>query len=171
MRDVKRYLLLLIFALLGLALQSVWRFTFPYVPYLCPQLLLIIVVFLSFNDISIKGVFAAFFLGLLVDLSSGIALGPWAGAYTVAYTGLALISQGLFADSGLAVMMGSLMSSVVAGITFALLSFGFTGGPSSAILGLGIEAVATAICAPLVFSLFKFIFYRTRLFRVTTGFD
>jgi len=171
MKEGRRFIIFFLVAISGLIIQSSFRFYFPALRHFCPQLLFILVIFLSFQDSSTKGVLCSFFLGLLLDISSGMVIGPWAGAYTLSYTAVALVSQGIFADSAFAVIFSTFVAYLISGLTFVLLSFSFTGGSTSAMLGIFIEAFATALVAPLVFYLLKFLLKNSRLHRRSSSFE
>jgi rod shape-determining protein MreD len=170
MKEVRSFTIFFLVAVSGLIIQSSFKFYLPALRYFCPQLLFILVVFLSFQDSSAKGVLCSFFLGLVLDISSGMVIGPWAGAYTVSYTAVALLSQGIFADSAFAVIVSTFVSYLISGLIFVLLSFSFTGGSTSAMLGILIEAFTTALVAPLVFPLLKVLLKNSRLSRRGSSF-
>jgi rod shape-determining protein MreD len=89
-----------------------------------PQGLLVCVAFLAFYEFSVVGVVTAFLLGLLLDMSSGVALGPWAGSYTIVYAVFAFLSQRLFVESRLVAMVVVLVATLLAGGAFLALASG-----------------------------------------------
>ena len=69
---------------------------------LVPQLVVVLVVSLAFSEVSVFGCVMTFVLGLLMDFSSAMLVGPWAGALVVVYGVLAVLSHRLFIESGVA---------------------------------------------------------------------
>jgi rod shape-determining protein MreD len=88
---------------------------------LIPQLLVILVVSLSFAEVNAFGCVMSFVMGLLLDFSSAILIGPWAGSFVVLYCALALLSRRLFIDSGVAAMVITFGSVVVTNVLSSLL--------------------------------------------------
>ena len=125
-----------------------------------PDIVLILVVFISFFQATLRGALLAFLLGLLVDLSSATILGPRAGAYIFIFGFLSSISQRLFIESNLAVLGSAFCASLVAQFVYVVIFFEFH--PSHTftlwpyfIWSTLLEAVSTAIIAPGVFWLLK----------------
>lgn len=116
-----------------------------------PQGVLVCVVFLAFYEFSLAGVALAFFLGLLLDLSSGVLLGPWAGSYVIVYSVFAFLSQRLFVESAVVAMAVVAIATVLAGVAFLLLAFEYQAVGREDLVMLGGQAVASAFIAPLVF--------------------
>ena len=117
--------------------------------YLLPQLALLVVVQAAFLEHGVQGVAASFLIGLALDFSSALLVGPWAGAFVAVYAGLTIVSRGLFVDSALVTVLAAFLSSVAAGVFFSVLS------PNSDLSALGhilhiiSQAAVTAACAPL----------------------
>jgi|688.fasta_scaffold06265_6 rod shape-determining protein MreD len=111
----------LIFGFVALVLQgALSQLGLPVV--VLPQLMLLVVIGAAFSGSSVPGVISAFLLGILLDLSSAVLVGPWAGAFVAVYAGLALVSQRLFLESGLVAAFVAFVAAIVAGTFFALLS-------------------------------------------------
>jgi len=89
-----------------------------------PQGLLVCVVFLAFHEFSVMGAVLAFLLALLLDMSSGLALGPWAGSYTLVYAVFAFLSQRLLVESRLVAMLVVAAASLLSGGAFLALASG-----------------------------------------------
>ena len=70
-----------------------------------PNLLLILMVYLSFYDGEPGDALLAFLLGLELDLDSLDLLGPWAGAYVLVFGVLVLLSQRIFIESAVVVLV------------------------------------------------------------------
>jgi rod shape-determining protein MreD len=119
--------------------------------WLIPQGVLVCVVFLAFYEFSLAGVVMAFLLGLSLDMSSGVLLGPWAGSYVVVYAILAFLSQRLFVESALVAMLVVASATVIAGVLFLLLAFEYQAVTREDFLLLVGQAFASALIAPFVF--------------------
>lgn len=150
----RRALFILIVGLLSIVLQGTFlKLVQP--SMLVPNLPLIVVVYLGFNEANRFGALMAFLVGLELDLYSGILLGPWAGTFVVVFTALSIISQRLFVDSLTVVFLATFLSSLVSCLLFVLLSSQFNptlaGGVSISFL----EALISGVCAPLVFLLLQ----------------
>ena len=120
--------------------------------WLMPQGLLVCVVFLGFYECSIAGAVCAFLLGLMLDMSSGIVLGPWAGAYTALYLALTFLSQRLFVESIMVAMSTAALSNVFAGGLFLVLAFENQVLSFDDVLTLLGQGIASAFVVPLVFA-------------------
>ena len=121
---------------------------------LIPQLLIILVVALSFSEANAFGCFMSFSIGLLLDFSSAMLIGPWAGSCVVVFGVLAMLSQRLFIDSGIAAMVITFSSVVVATVLFSLLGSEYpalTWEYPQKVFG---QALVTAAIAPIVLSFF-----------------
>ena len=165
MRDTKQLFALFGLAIFALSIQSLVRFYQSSIPFSCPQLILILVFYTGFTIRDVRGLLLSFFLGLLNDFATGLVVGPWAGAYTVVYTLLALISQGVFTEAISTIVVGALVANVVATSTYVLLSFSFTGGSSAAVFGVIVESLVTAIVAPVIFAFIRWFFRKLGLSR------
>lgn len=141
-------------ALCGLFLQgSLLRFVLP--DLLAPNLVLILVVFLGFFEVSPLGAILVFLIGLISDLCSGVALGPLAGSYSIVFGILATLSTRLFVESKAAVAMAVFLSSLLNGLVFFTLSYHFSLTGGLPIWSLLVEALITALLAPLTFMVLK----------------
>jgi rod shape-determining protein MreD len=142
-------LLAVLYALVAIALQGILGHL-GLVDRFIPQFLLIFVVYLSFVEANAFGCVMSFIVGLLLDLSSAVLIGPWAGSFVVIFCVLALLSRRLFIDSGLAAMVITFASVVVANILFSLFGSEYpalTVEYPQKVLG---QALITALIAPLV---------------------
>lgn len=115
---------------------------------LLPQLMLLVVVGAAFSGSSVRGVVSAFILGLLLDFSSALLVGPWAGAFVTVYAGLALVSQRLFLESGIVSAVVAFIAALVASTFFALLSPQSDLASWHHIVQILAQASVTAVCAP-----------------------
>ena len=147
--------------------KSVWMFLYAIVALaaqgmighlglpdmLIPQLLVIMVVALSFSEVNAFGCIMCFGIGLLLDFSSAVLLGPWAGSCVVVFGILALLSQRLFIDSGIAAMVITFCSVVAANVLFSLFGSEYpalTWEYPQKVLG---QAIITAVLSPLILGL------------------
>jgi rod shape-determining protein MreD len=117
-----------------------------------PQLLVVVVVSLAFSEVNAFGGVMAFVLGLLLDFSSAVLVGPWAGAFVVVFGALALLSHRLFIESGVVAMVISGFAVIAANLLFSVLGAEYpiiTWEYPQRIIG---QAVVTALCAPVLLS-------------------
>jgi rod shape-determining protein MreD len=137
--------------------------------WLMPQGLLVCAVFLAFYEFSVRAACAAFCIGLLLDMSSAVLLGPWAGAYVLVYLCVAFLSQRLFVESRVVAMFVVAGSAVLATGIFLVLSstrevswgeFGFM------VLG---QALASAAVTPLIFAALRRVGQRSGIATMTRG--
>jgi rod shape-determining protein MreD len=152
-------LLVIIGGLIATALQGVLlHLGIP--PYLLPQLLVLLIVFLSFTEMSVFGSFLAFSLGLILDFSSTILIGPWAGAMVAAYGILALLSQRLFIDSPVVAIVTTFTAVVFVNLLYMALAYEYRPAEWAYVAQALGEAFVTALMAPLVFGFLKRRFKR-----------
>lgn len=148
---MKKFLVFLFLGLLGAVAQgALMRVGLP--SFLVPQFSLLIVIFLAFSDVSLFGCVMAFTLGLLMDFSSAMLVGPWAGAFVVVYGVLATLSHRLFIESALASMFITFVSVVGASLIFSVLGTEYphvSVGFALQVLG---QAFVTASFAPWALS-------------------
>jgi rod shape-determining protein MreD len=161
-----RFVVCFLLAVALLIAQSVLRhLLLP--EWLVPQGLLICAVFLAFYEFSFLGAVAAFLLGFLLDLSSGVLLGPWAAAYVVVYGVFAFLSQRLFVESRAVSMVVVAMATLLSGIVFLSLAFEYQAVTLSELAMLTGQAASSAVLTPFVFKILKFAWRRPD--RVLTG--
>lgn len=118
--------------------------------WLIPQGLVACVMFVAFFECSVAGAFAAFGLGLLLDLTSATLLGPWAGAFVCVYALVAFISQRLFVESALVAMVVSATCTVLAGCIYLVLAFEYQSISLEDLATLLGQAAATAAITPAI---------------------
>jgi len=147
-----RALVILAYAIAAIAAQGMLgHLGFP--SALIPQLLIILVVALSFSEVNAFGCVMSFAIGLLLDFSSATLLGPWAGSCVVVFGVLAVLSQRLFIDSGVAAMVITFSSVVVANVLFSLFGSEYpalTWDYPQKVFG---QAVVTALLSPFILGL------------------
>ena len=122
--STKRLILLLLVSLVLMLLQATLLKAFLPAS-LVPNLVTSIVVFLAFYEVTPAGAMFAFLVGLELDLFSGILLGPWAGAYTVVFILVSLLSQRIFVESSLAAGVAVMGSNFLVNIIYTVLVFEF----------------------------------------------
>jgi cell shape-determining protein MreD len=142
-----RYVMLGIVALLFVALQTA-LFLIDVPLWLVPQCLVCIVVFLAFYECSFAAALGAFCLGLLLDIASGVSVGPWAGAYVFVFGFFLLLSQRLFIESRIVLVVATGAAAVMATLLCSLLALEASSVGLGQLLGQG---MATALSALVVF--------------------
>ncbi len=151
---LNKFALPLLLSLVAIFIQgSLLRYLLP--DFAIPNLLLIMVVFLGFFEISPIGAILAFSIGLLLDLSSGVLIGPSAGSYTLIFGVLAALSTRLFVESGFAVAVTVFICSIFGNLTYLLLVSQFSPSAGQSLGVLFGEAFTSALLAPLIFILLK----------------
>jgi hypothetical protein len=116
--------------------------------YLLPQLALLVVIQAAFLEHGIQGVVASFLVGLALDFSSALLVGPWAGAFVIVYAGLTILSRGLFVESPLVTVLAAFFSTVAANCFFSVLSPNSDLSVVGHLLHILSQAAVTAACAP-----------------------
>jgi rod shape-determining protein MreD len=152
----------ILFTLIALFFQgTVLKFIHPELA--APNLPLILVVFLGFFDATVVGALIAFVVGLLVDFFSGVLLGPTAASFVVVF-GILAISTKLFIDSALASAIAVFFCTLLSSLIYAALSGQFSSEITRSFGGLLLEALFTALLAPVFFPIFKrYILVRERI--------
>lgn len=119
-----------------------------------PNMLLLLVGFLAFYEVSIFGAVLSFCIGLTLDLSSGLLLGPWGAAFVSVYGMLSALSQRLFVESPLASFVAMFFSSILASFVYLVIVLQFQPLVSHKLSFswlLLVEAIFTAVLAPFAF--------------------
>lgn len=151
---VRRIILSLMFGLLSILIQgTIIRGLLP--EAVVPNLLLILVVFLAFYETSVLGAALVFLLGIEYDMCSALMIGPWSGAFVLVFGVVALLSQRIFVESPVAVMVTVFLASLLSNFVFLLIVLQVRSG--SFVFGWSslFEAFLTAvICIPF-FSLYR----------------
>lgn len=155
-----RFLFCIALALFFLIVQSSVRYLgLP--EFLIPQGCLVCVVFLAFYEFSLAGAFLSFFLGLLLDMSSALLLGPWAGGYVIAYAMIAFISQRLFVESLYVAFSVVVAAALVSGLVFTLLAFEYQAPAADDLIVLIGQAVSSGAITPIVFKFLRLAWMAT----------
>lgn len=122
-----------------------------------PNLVLVLVIILSFFENSLLGVFLSFALGLMLDSFSGVMLGPWAAAFVAIFWILSSLSNRMFVESPLSLVIGTFVSSLLANSIYFFMVFGFRPDLVTGITISFVEAILTAIMAPVVLMMLRFL--------------
>ena len=126
-----------------------------------PNLIVILIVYLSFHRSSISGVLLSFLLGLELDLFSNPALlGPYCASSVAVFALVSTLSHRLFLDSFVTVFLAVLLSTLlyealyfVVVSEFVLLNISLAEFARSAF----IEALISAFLAPILFRMLSVI--------------
>jgi cell shape-determining protein MreD len=102
----------------------------------------------------------AFLLGLLLDMSSGVALGPWAGSYTLVYAVFAFLSQRLFVESRAVAMLVVAAATLLSGGAFLALASGNQALAFDDLLTLMGQGVASALITAPIFGVLARVWKR-----------
>lgn len=145
----RRVILLCILGLLAVYLQgTLLRAFFP--AWIVPNLLVTLLVFVSFKDVSPIGAGSAFLLGLELDLYEGVMLGPWAGAYVLVYAALASLSQRIFIESPFAAFSAVFCAVLACNSIYFSIVFLFREIPYNGMVLSLIEGALSGMIAPFV---------------------
>lgn len=123
-----------------------------------PNLIVILMVFLSFYDGRPTDALLAFLLGLMLDLGSLNLLGPWAGAYVAVFGVLVLFSRRIFIESPLVVFLTVFFAAVCCDFAqLGVLSLAYDGRAfTPAALSLAVwEGLLSGALAPFLFPLLR----------------
>ena len=128
--------------------------------YLMPQLVILLVVYLAFHEVNAVVTFVVFGLGLLLDFSSAILVGPWAGALVAIYGVLAVLSQRLFVESSFVACITAFFAALAADVLYLGLAYQYQpDGASYPVEAIG-QAFVTGLLAPLALGILSRIFRR-----------
>ncbi len=133
--------------------------------YLVPNLLFILIIYISFKHKSHFGAFLCFMIGIYLDLSKGIWLGPWAGAFTISFLLIFIFSQKFYFTNFILILGMAFFAVIISNIAYALLTFNLprarifnlASEPSwnSMFIVLFLEALITALLTPFVLKVFS----------------
>jgi rod shape-determining protein MreD len=125
-----------------------------------PDLVLVMVVYLSFYDAGVLGAVLSFLLGLEYDFFSDMLIGPRAGSYTVVYALFASLSQRIFVESAFAAFVSVLFSSFLNSVVYLVLISGFKTTNSDIFSTSIFEALFTAVVGPILLRVLKRLLYK-----------
>jgi rod shape-determining protein MreD len=155
MLNLKRFVSYIVIALLLMAIQGTLRVFVSTAPYLVPNLIIALLVWLAFTHPNVRGVIIAFIIGILFDLNSGAILGPWSFALVILFYILARLSPGLFITSSYTVIFCTFLASIVINALVLALSFSAKSGITINIFDILLASLTTALCTPILFRLFR----------------
>lgn len=125
-----------------------------------PNFSIIIAVFLGVFEPTIVGAVLSFSIGLIYDFASGDILGPWSGACVTVFGFLSQLARRMFVDTSvlaaLLVFCGALFGFTVYLLLLRQLTI-YWSDFSFQLFGC---AVASAICSPIIYPVFKRYFKR-----------
>lgn len=148
----------LFFTMIGLFISaSVFHATFP--AAVAPDFILILGVALAFYFPGKWGLLLAFSLGVLGDFASAQYLGPNAAGLVVAFCLVGMISNRLYADRFIALMILTFICSLAKSLTIFSMYFVFLPDKRTIFYPLFqtilLEALITAIMSPIVLALLR----------------
>ncbi len=138
--------------------------------FVIPDLLIVLIVYLAFFEAGAWGAVLVFFAGIILDLSTGLLLGPWAASYVVVYAILTSLSQHIFVNSFLAAFLSVFASRIIASSVYFLIVKGFLAGASGDISISLSHALVSGLCAPILLSSYKKIFARVHSDRASAAY-
>lgn len=153
---IAHFLRALLLGLCLLVIQNLLHFYFHAVEYAVPNLLIIVICYVGFFDLTVKGAFTCWFLGVLLDLSISSIIGPWAGSFAGVFLILAFLSRGMFVQSWFSSAVVVFLACLVSTAMYASMLASVQNIEGIAWLYVPFEALSTAIVSPLVFSLSRF---------------
>ncbi len=156
----KKGLALLLIGFVAVLLQTTVFRSWGGVFATAPNISLALVLFLAFYEASPVGAFLAFFLGLQVDLFSGLLLGPSAASFVLIYGLIACFAQRIFVESKISVFVAAFFGSLIMSLVYVALTIGSSRGFSELWLGILGEALLTALLAPFIFLGIRSFVYR-----------
>ncbi|MGI6681212.1 MAG: rod shape-determining protein MreD [Bdellovibrionota bacterium] len=149
MNTTKKIFIILILAFIMLFLIS--NILKPFLPNaFIPNIILIFVIFLSFNETNIFGLVLSFFLGLLLDISTSTLLGPWSASFVIIYTMFAILSGRIFIDTTISLIIITAISSIICDIVYTVLIFTFLANTNNFSFDILIGSIVTAIFSPFI---------------------
>lgn len=154
---MKHFFFYLILGLFFLVLQTSFiSFVLP--KHLQPDILLIIVFFVSFRFTNWNGVLTAFFLGYIVDLFSGSLLGTSSFSFVVISLLVYLLAKKIDFNSPYMRLIGGIILEAI--YLFILLSLNYIFHESRMPLSVGSVVIPRVIITGLFSPFFIFIFER-----------
>jgi rod shape-determining protein MreD len=124
-----------------------------------PNLLIIVVAWLSFREGGVQGVLLSFLLGLIADCFSGHYLGLNAFSFLIIHLVMRKVSGRLYTDSLYLMVLVVFLATLLNGINHLLLLFLFSlaeGIYATLLAGLLPQALVNALATSLLFSVPKF---------------
>lgn len=160
--SIRKSVIVLVLGFIAVFVQgTLLRGSFP--SMVVPDLVCILVVFLSFYEPGLLGAFLAFLVGLQFDLASGVLLGPRAGSSVAVFGFLSSLSQRIFVESGTAMMFAVFISTIVNFAVYMILVVEFRHTQEVVVsdffrLSVLGEATLSALITPLIFLVLRRLF-------------
>jgi rod shape-determining protein MreD len=123
--------------------------------FFTPNLMLLLVVFVSFYSPGYSGAVLVFILGILFDFSSGLLLGPWAASFMGVFILISFISQRILIETAPASFVVVLLCSLLASVVYSTLVFEVSPTREGIFWILPLEALVNAVLAVPVFALLR----------------
>lgn len=156
---MKNFIVYLVFALLFLVIENTLLHLF-FPSLLIPDVILIMVFYLGFNNRSTLGVLTAFSLGYLTDVFSAGLIGVSSFTLVVVFTITFMLARLLSLNSMLIKIGGTIFMSILKGIlTYLIFRFLNQNIPFYIIFP---AAISTGITSPFIFALLKKVEKRTK---------
>ena len=154
MNDLRLVLVFLLLSILAVFIQgTMLSYFLP--PFLVPDFLVIIVVFLAFFELSVLGVTTVFLCGVVYDIASGVLLGPCAASFIVVFGIFAALSQRLFVESFFAAFFAVFFAALISDSVYLTL-VDWVDVDASQFLHLSVmRALVSGFCAPFIIPLLK----------------
>lgn len=151
---VKKLFLTVFASLVCILIQGTILRTFFPSSYL-PNLLIGVLVYISFVEISVLGVFLAFLVGLILDVFSSHLLGAWAGAFVVVFFIFSLFAQRVYVGSAVILMAAGAFASAIASAMYIFITAPYSEEVFQSFAVVGYEALFSAFTTPLLFAVMK----------------
>ena len=155
---IKAILLYTLVLLIGLFFQSsVISGILP--TAVVPDILVVLIVYISLKYRSVRGLFGVYCLGLLADLASGVYLGPNAAGAVVVFACSGILANRVYAERVFAIVFISLVCSICKSLTVVGLILTYTESMweiTPLLKTIVFEALATACVAPIVVKILQF---------------
>ena len=124
-----------------------------------PDVLVVLIVYISLKYRSVRGLFGVYCLGLLADLASGVYIGPNAAGSVVVFACSGILANRVYAERVFAIVFISMVCSVCKSLTVVGLILTYTDSMweiTPLIKTIVFEALATACVAPIVVKILQF---------------
>jgi len=143
---------IIILTLIGIVVQA--SFIHALSPAaVAPDIFVVLSVYLALQHRTPKGAVCAFFLGVVADFASGQFLGPNAAGCVAAFFVAGTISERVYVERGLAMVLTVALAAIAKSLTFVTMLAFFVGVnilTSEMIKTIALEAVFSAMIAPVV---------------------
>ncbi len=142
-----KFLILCIYCIAAILLQTTFVENTT-LAYFKPDFLAILIVFLSLTYRNLLGLFLCFFFGLVFDFASVVYVGPSAAGAVISFLVVSYVSEKLFIENFLSLIVLGFIVSIVKQAVFALLIISWV-SPSFGLVNIT-ETIFTALLTPLI---------------------